>query len=109
MMAPANPSTQPSATGRRRGRARGDVTTEIVHRALAEAQLAVDQLIAVAMAEHEFAAEMLLAPAALLASSIADDLADALYRNEKLDQSHRSNDLAVARALAGIEDKRLAA
>jgi hypothetical protein len=47
-------------------------------------------------------AELHLAPAASILTIVLDHLQDALYRAEKLDQSHGAEDLRVNRILAGV-------
>jgi hypothetical protein len=57
-----------------------------------------DQLLAQPMNDAE--AELHLTPAASLLTMLLDQLQDALYRAEKLDQSHRQRDLIIAQTIA---------
>jgi hypothetical protein len=70
-----------------------------VQRLAIEALKAADQLIARPL--NEFDAELHLAPPMAIITMVLDHLEDGLYRAEKLDQSHRTEDLRVDRLLAG--------
>jgi hypothetical protein len=65
-----------------------------------DALQAADELIAQPMDDMQ--AELHLAPAASILTIVLDHLQDALYRAEKLDQSHGAEDLRVNRILAGV-------
>jgi len=61
-------------------------------------QRAVDQLLAMLGTASE--AELHLTPPAALLHPVLDDLHDAIYRAQKLDQSNWAHDLAIARVIA---------
>jgi hypothetical protein len=63
-----------------------------------DAMRVADALIASDLSEVEY--ERHLQRPYVLLHSIVENLEDALYRNEKFDQSHRNSDLAIARQLA---------
>jgi hypothetical protein len=62
---------------------------------------AADELLAQPLDEYE--AERYLTPGLSILAMVVDQLSDGLYHAEQLDQSHRANDLATNRMLAGFD------
>jgi hypothetical protein len=67
-----------------------------------DVQRAADQLLAEPMNDVEVSRH-LSAPVVLL-SALLDQLADAIYRAEKLEQSNRLRDLEIARLIVGSNE-----
>ena len=62
---------------------------------------AIDRLLAEPMNEAQ--ASRHLSGALFLVDNAAQQIEDALYRSEKLDQSGRGRDLEIARTIAGVD------
>ena len=65
-----------------------------------DALKAADELIAQPLNEHD--AELHLAAPTAIIAMVLDHLEDRVYRAEKLDQSHRAEDMRLDRLLAGV-------